>query len=40
VIEAMEMDNDEPRTGAPGTVAAPRLGPGQTVNAGVLVAIN
>ena len=40
VIEAMKMENDELRAGAPGTVAEARVGPGQTVNAGILVVIN
>ena len=39
VIEAMKMENDELRAGAPGTVAEARVRPGQTGNAGVLVVI-
>ena len=40
VIEAMRMENDELRAGAPGTVAEARVGPGQTGNAGVLGVID
>jgi len=40
VAEAMEMEDDELKAGAPGTAAGARVGPGQTGNAGVLLAIN